>query len=227
MYREQSLIPSLLVMKCVNLGPQKTGGERVIHICITQIHKEEWNVIIELHECVCGRGKAMAPHSSTLAWEIPWAEEPGGLQSMGSLRVGYDWETSLSLFTFMHWRRKRQPTPVFLPGESQGREPGGMLSMGSHRVGHDWRDLAAAVCVCVCFGMCEENESGKAYIQTYFKDIFEGWLLSNKRWEEFDQREKFVNYLCHQCRLTICFYWIKVCIMSEPCLNVWSLNRLG
>ena len=34
--------------------------------------------------------KAMAPHSSTLAWEIPWAEEPGGLQSMGSLRVGHD-----------------------------------------------------------------------------------------------------------------------------------------
>ena len=64
--------------------------------------------------------KAMAFHSSTLAWKIPWTEEPGGLQSMGSLRVGHDWATSLSLFTFMHWRRKRQPTPVFLPGESQG-----------------------------------------------------------------------------------------------------------
>ena len=48
-------------------------------------------------------------------------EEPGGLQSMGSLRVRHDWATSLSLFTFMHWRRKWQPTPVFLPGESQGR----------------------------------------------------------------------------------------------------------
>ena len=63
----------------------------------------------------------MAPHSSTLAWEIPWTEEPGRLQSMGSLRVGHNWVTSLSLFTFMHWRRKWQPTPVFLPGESQGR----------------------------------------------------------------------------------------------------------
>jgi len=41
--------------------------------------------------------KAMAPHSSTLAWKIPWTEEPGGLQSMGSLRVGHDWATSLSL----------------------------------------------------------------------------------------------------------------------------------
>ena len=63
----------------------------------------------------------MAPHSSTLAWKIPWMEEPGRLQSMGLLRVGHDWATSLSLFTFMHWRRKWQPTPVFLPGEFQGR----------------------------------------------------------------------------------------------------------
>ena len=63
----------------------------------------------------------MAPHSSTLAWKIPWMEEPGRLQSMGSLRVGHDLATSLSLSTFMHWRRKWQPTSVFLPGESQGR----------------------------------------------------------------------------------------------------------
>ena len=62
----------------------------------------------------------MAPHSSTLAWKIPWVEEPGRLQSMGSLRVGHDLVTLLSLFTFMRWRRKWQPTPVFLPGESQG-----------------------------------------------------------------------------------------------------------
>ena len=95
----------------------------------------------------------MATHSSTLAWKIPWTEEPGRLQSMRSLRVRHDWETSLSLFTFMHWRRKWQPTPVFLPGESQ---PGGLPSMGSHRVGHDWSDLAAAAaascgCVLCCF----------------------------------------------------------------------------
>ena len=64
----------------------------------------------------------MAPHSSTLAWKIQWAEEPGRLQSMGSLRVRHDWATSLSLFTFMHWRRKWQLTPVSLPGESQGRK---------------------------------------------------------------------------------------------------------
>ena len=63
----------------------------------------------------------MAPHSSTLAWKIPWMEEPGRLQSMGSQGVGHDRATSLSLFTFMHWRRKWQPTPVFLPGESRGQ----------------------------------------------------------------------------------------------------------
>ena len=65
----------------------------------------------------------MASHSSTLAWKIPWMEKPGRLQSMRLLKVG------LSNFTFMHWRRKWQPTPVFLPGESQG-----------HRslVGHLW-----------------------------------------------------------------------------------------
>ena len=63
---------------------------------------------------------AQTQEPSTLAWRIPWTEEPGGLQSMGSRRVGHDWATSLSLFTYMHWRRKWQPTPVFLPGESQG-----------------------------------------------------------------------------------------------------------
>ena len=84
------------------------------------------------------------PHSSTLAWKIPWTEEPGRLQSMGSLRVGHDWATSLSLFTFMHWRRKWQPSPVFLAW----RIPGTGSLMGcrlwGHTVGHDWSDLAAA-----------------------------------------------------------------------------------
>ena len=76
--------------------------------------------------------KAMVPHSSTLAWKIPWMEDPGRLQSMGSLRVRHNWATSLSLFTFMHWKRKWQPTLVFLPGESQGRES----LVGCHLWGH-------------------------------------------------------------------------------------------
>ena len=84
--------------------------------------------------------KAMAPHSSTLAWKIPWMEEPGRLRSMGSLRVGHDWATSLSCFTFMHWRREWQPTPVFLPGESQGQ---GSL-VGCHLWGRTESDMTEA-----------------------------------------------------------------------------------
>ena len=94
--------------------------------------------------------KAMAPHSSTLAWKIPWMEEPGRLQSMGSLRVGHDWATSLSLFTFTHWRRKWQPTPVFLPGESQGRGSLAGRRLWGHTVGYDWSDLAAAAATFHC-----------------------------------------------------------------------------
>ena len=69
--------------------------------------------------------KVMAPHSSTLDWKIPWTEEAGRLQSMGSWRIGHDWATSLSFLTFMHWRMKWQPTSVFLLGESQG--PGSLV----------------------------------------------------------------------------------------------------
>ena len=83
-----------------------------------------------------GVKKAMAPHSSTLAWKIPWTEEPGRLQSMGLRRVGHDWATSLSLFTFLHWRRKWQPTPMFLPGESQGWGS----QVGCHLWGHTESD---------------------------------------------------------------------------------------
>ena len=78
----------------------------------------------------------MASYSS--AWKTPWSEEPGRLQSMGSLRVGHDWATSLSLFTFMHWRRKWQSTPVFLPGESQGR---GAWWAAVYGVAQSWKRL--------------------------------------------------------------------------------------
>ena len=91
--------------------------------------------------------KAMAPHSSTLAWQIPWMEEPGRLQSMGSLGVWHDWATSLSLFTFhFHALEKEMATHSSvlawrIPGTV---EPGALPSVGSHRVGHDWSDLAVA-----------------------------------------------------------------------------------
>ena len=101
--------------------------------------------------------KAMAPHSSTLAWKIPWMEEPGRLQSMGSQRVGHNWATSLSLFTFMHWRRKWQPTPVFLPGESQGRGSLVGCRLWGYRVGQDWSDLNIQDCntyICIYVHIC-------------------------------------------------------------------------
>ena len=98
---------------------------------MVQLHKEEEQVNLLLSACLpvlkvdflfLRRGKGNGtPLQYSFAWKIPWTEEPGRLQSMGSRRVGHDWATSPSLFTFMHWRRKWQPTPVFLPGESQGQ----------------------------------------------------------------------------------------------------------
>ena len=87
--------------------------------------------------------KAVAPHSRTLAWKIPWMEEPGRLQSMGSLKMG------LSNFTFtfhFHELEKEMAThsSVLAWRIPRTGEPGGLPSMGSHRVGHDWSDLAAA-----------------------------------------------------------------------------------
>ena len=89
--------------------------------------------------------KATAPHSSTLAWKIPWMEEPGGLQSMGSLRVGHDWATSLSLFTFMHWRRNGNPLQCSCLENPRDRGAWWALIYGLHRVGHNWSDLAAVL----------------------------------------------------------------------------------
>ena len=99
----------------------------------------------KLHQSLSPQ-KAMAPHSSALAWRIPWTEEPGGLQSMGSWIVGHDWATSLSLFTFhFHALEKEMATHSNvlawrIPGIV---EPGGLPSMGLHRVRHNRSNLAA------------------------------------------------------------------------------------
>ena len=84
--------------------------------------------------------KAMAPHSSTLAWKIAWAEKPGGLQSMGSLRVRHDWVTSLSCIG----EGNGNPLQCSCLENPRDGQPCGLLSLGSHRVGHDWSDLAVA-----------------------------------------------------------------------------------
>ena len=111
------------------------------------------NLIFRIYTFLSNLEEAMAPHSSTLAWKIPWTEEPGRLQSMGSLRVGHDWATSLSLFTFMHWRRKWQPTPVFLPRESQGQRS----LVGCHHTELDTTEATAAAA-------CHKNDIWNLFI---------------------------------------------------------------
>ena len=116
--RDRTLV-SCIACRCFTVWATREAQiQKITYLLFTYKY---WKLHIKIYVLfIFIREKAMAPDSSILAWKIPWTEEPGGLQSMGSLRVDHDWVTSLSLFTFMHWRRKWQPTPVFLPGESQG-----------------------------------------------------------------------------------------------------------
>ena len=94
--------------------------------------------------------KAMAPHSSTLAWKIPWREERGRLQSMGLLGVGHDSNFTFS-FHFHALEKEMATDSSVLAWRISGTgESGGLPSLGSHRVGHDWRDLAAAAACLLC-----------------------------------------------------------------------------
>ena len=110
-YQRRQWQPTLVLL------PGKSHGQRSLVGCSPWGH-EESDTTEGLHfhfslSCIEeGNGNALQYTSL----ENPWRVEPGGLRSMGSLRVAHDWATSLSLFTFMHWRRKWQPTPVFLPG---------------------------------------------------------------------------------------------------------------
>ena len=89
--------------------------------------------------------KAMVAHSSTLAWKIPWTEEPVRLQSMGSRRVGHEWTTSLLTFHSHALEKEMANHSSALAWKIPGTgEPGGLPSMGSQRIGHDWSNLAAA-----------------------------------------------------------------------------------
>ena len=80
----------------------------------------------------------MAPHSSTFAWKIPWTEEPGRLQSLGSLRLHFPFSLSC---TGEGNGNSLQCSCLENPRDGK---PGGLPSMGLHRVGHDWSNLAAA-----------------------------------------------------------------------------------
>ena len=101
--RSKSLISWLQSQSTVILEPKKGNLSLLLHFPL--LFASNW----------WDQMPWSSPHSGTLAWKIPWMEEPGRLQSMGSLRVRHNFT-----FTFMHWRGKCQSTPVFLPGESQG-----------------------------------------------------------------------------------------------------------
>ena len=155
--------------------------------------------------------KAMAAHSSTLAWKIPWMEEPDRLQSMGSRRVRQDWATSLSLFTFMHWTRTWQATPVFLPGESQGW---GSL-VGCHLWGHTGSDTTEAT----------RQQQQRHIGSTVF---WKGFYLKST-W--FNQSCHLIlpfalNFLCRFCNkpITILFFTIRSGLLLEIKHGPWNVE---
>ena len=124
----------------------KSGLEFVKEIFDKAFYTTSNNIILE---------KEMATHSSILAWRILWTEEPGGLLSMGSHRVGHDW----SDLACMHGLEKEMATHSSIlawriPGME---EPGGLPSMASHRVRHDWSDLAAAAAIISWLGNTRET----------------------------------------------------------------------
>ena len=123
--------------------------------------------------------KAMAPHSSTPAWKIPWIEEPGRLQSTGSLRVGHDWSTLLSLFTFMHWKRKWQPTPVFLPGEShRGAWWAAVYGVAQSRTWLKWLSSSSILFSIIAVSVyMPTNSAGRFLFSTSFPAVIICWLF--------------------------------------------------
>ena len=143
--------------------------------CLGYIHEQKYKWPLPLGVCILSKAeKAMAPHSSTLAWKIPWTEEPGRLQSMRSLS-----RTRLSDFTFtlhFHALEKEMATHSSvlawrIPGTG---EPVGLPSMRSHRVGHDWSDLAAAAAAASFWGVPHISgiESSRP-----FKLSYKGWAI--------------------------------------------------
>ena len=140
----------------------------------------------------------MATHSSTLAWKIPCREEPDGLQSTGLQRVGHNWVISLSLFTFMHWRRKWQPIPVFLPGESQGQ-----------------RSLVGC-----CLRGCTESDTTEATAAAAAGERFSGIkyvsLVSNYHQQNFSS--------CKNCKSISIKHWLPLPLHQPPAPTIYFLS---
>ena len=109
-------------------------------------NRNDWAICLYL---VGSPEKAIAPHTSTLAWKIPWVEEPGRLQSMGWRRVGDDFTFTFTFpFHFQALEKEMATHSSVLAWRiPESGEPGRLPSLGSHRAGHDWSDLAAAAAV--------------------------------------------------------------------------------
>jgi len=156
--------------------------------------------------------KTVAPHSSTLAWKIPWMEEPGRLHSRGLQRVRHDWATSLSLFTFHALEKQMATHSSVLAWRIPGtEEPGGLPSMGSHRVGHDWSDAAAAAAAVPACVFCTSSSGGDTCNSQWWRNYL---YLPSVIWETF---------------VECCGIWLlppsEWVVTSHTHLLVWSWHR--
>ena len=142
-----------------------------------------------LHPCKGSRRRRQWHPTPTFAWKIPWMEEPGRLQSMGSLRVGHDWATSLSLFTLMHWRRKWQPTPVFVPGESQGRGSlvAAVCGVAQSRTRLKWLSSSSSI---------TKVAESEIFINAFILEVFIFLYLPNTVLNPKDSMMKLIIYPC-------------------------------
>ena len=134
----------------------------------------------------------MAPHPSTLAWKIPWMEEPGRLQSMESLRVRHNWANSLSFHFHALGKEMATHSSVLawrIPGMG---EPGGLLSVGLHRVGHDWSSLAAVAAAAAVAARFPMNAPAGALVQAKWTLQTNLLHITPQHWIQgyHDQRER-------------------------------------
>ena len=132
---------------------------------------------------ICWTGRHQSISRRELSVNSTWMEEPGGLQSMGLLRVWHDWATDFTFTFYFHALEKEMATTqsgilaLRIPGTG---EPSGLPSLGSHRVGHDWSDLAAAAAMLIT------------------RIMFQITTMALRRRSEMSGTNKTIDYIIHQ-----------------------------